>query len=239
MDLRAVDRDHPDLRQPRPGAQPQDVAEQSGERCLVALAKTRNRNAGPSRRRRATARPSPPGRAPDGHDHRDGRRRRTPTNPSPQQPPTRTTRDGPPAATCADSAASTTPARGHSQRSSEPCTNRPRRPGRTPGFTRPRRGAITSAHPRSLVASGQWRQSRRCPLSATCRQGVEPLRRWRRQPAATDNRRALATGNPTIATAAALELPRVRLEDAHASWSADHPEQPKAETIRSATRSPS
>ena len=43
MDLRAVDRDHPDLRQPRLGAQPQDVAEQSGERCLVALAKTRNR----------------------------------------------------------------------------------------------------------------------------------------------------------------------------------------------------
>ena len=125
MDLRAVDRDHPDLRQPRLGAQPQDVAEQSGERCLVALAKTRNRrvirhlirrdhpegdpqhtparspakNAGPSRRRRATARPSSPDRAPDGHDQRDGRRRRTPTNPSPQQPPTRTTRDGPPAAT--------------------------------------------------------------------------------------------------------------------------------------------
>ena len=31
MDLRAVDRDHPDLRQPRLGAQPQDVAEQSGD----------------------------------------------------------------------------------------------------------------------------------------------------------------------------------------------------------------
>jgi hypothetical protein len=29
-----------------------------------------------------------------------------------------------------------------------------------------------------------------------------------------DNRRALATGNPLVATAAALELPRVRLEDA-------------------------
>ena len=56
--------------------------------------------------------------------------------------------------------------------------------------------------------------SRAARLPATCRQGVEPLRRWRRQPAATDNRRALASGNPLVATASALELPRVPLEDA-------------------------
>ena len=40
-DLRAVDRDHPDAHQPRLGTEREDLAEQLGQRRLVALSKPR------------------------------------------------------------------------------------------------------------------------------------------------------------------------------------------------------
>jgi hypothetical protein len=48
----------------------------------------------------------------------------------------------------------------------------------------------------------------------TCRQRTTWLDTRRRHPTALDNRRAVATGNPLIATAAAAELPTLSLADA-------------------------
>ena len=43
MNLRAVDRDHPDLHQPRLPTEPQHLTEQARQRRLVAHTKTRDR----------------------------------------------------------------------------------------------------------------------------------------------------------------------------------------------------
>jgi hypothetical protein len=102
--LRAIDRDDPDPNQASLRAQRQPLAEQLGQRRRVALAKARDRRVikGPgwhrspawqhpqrnaarsvvrsarrSRRRRATAQPSSPDRAPPGHARPRDRRQRT------------------------------------------------------------------------------------------------------------------------------------------------------------------
>jgi hypothetical protein len=100
MNLRPVDRDHPDPDTTGLGAEHEYLTKQPGQRRLVALSKARNRRVvGPpdwrrsrawprprcsaarsvartvqrSRTRRATARPSSPDRAPRGHDRRPGK----------------------------------------------------------------------------------------------------------------------------------------------------------------------
>ena len=161
--LRAVDRDHPNADQPGLRAERQHLAEQVGQRRLVALAEARDRRViGPlvradhaerdvlhaapldpprralarSRRRRATAPPSSPDRAPPDHARPRDRPHRTRPDRSPRPRRSQTTRGDPPAATRAGSAATTAPARDHTPGSSAASRHRLNRAGQTRPFVR-------------------------------------------------------------------------------------------------------
>ena len=146
-DLGAVDGDHPDPDQAGLGAERQHLAEQLGQRASRGAGETARSSCDPapgwrrsrawrrprrsaarsaattaprSRSRRATARPSSPDRAPPGHARRRDRPRRTRSDPTPRRRRSQTTRDAPPAATRAGSAATTAPDRDHTRGSSAP-----------------------------------------------------------------------------------------------------------------------
>jgi hypothetical protein len=130
--LCAIDRDHPDIHEPRLRAQRQNLCEQARQRVLVIAAEPRERrmighlvggdhtvgdipphsdarsrvrSAPHERRRTAATRPSSPGHTPGDPTHPGNTPRRTPTDPSPLPRRAQTTPDDPPAATPAHPAA--------------------------------------------------------------------------------------------------------------------------------------
>src|SRR5439155_19133327 len=85
-------------------------------------------------RRRRAAQPSSPDRALAGRVRRHGNRHRTPTDPSPRPPRSRSARSDPPAATHPSSAATETPARDRTPRSSATPPHRRNPTGRHPAL---------------------------------------------------------------------------------------------------------